>query len=194
MAAMEPSPRSPGSRQSWEQETLALIDEMQKDRLKVEQRRVTAERQIADLDTDIAALRRAIDRYRASRGQAKAPLIVTETEAAPYKGQTAKEMILTWADAHDGTIAVKEASQFFAAAELFKDAEQAASSLYPTIKRMLEAAELKKAARGVYQRVSAPLRVVPPRRGRLVISDGPSEEDAFGGELDGQIDLDDAPF
>ena len=151
-----------------------------KERLKAEQRRLATERQIAELDAEIGALERTIDRYRTMHGLGKAPLVVTPKEAASYRGIASKEMLLRWADSHGGEIVMNDAAQFLAAAGLFKDATHAAGTLYPTIKRM---EDFEKVGRGMYRRKDRALREV-------TLADGPPEQAA----TDNEDDLGDVRF
>ena len=144
-----------GDRQTdWEEETLALIEEMKQDREKADQRRRNAERQVQKLDTDIAAGHQMVDRYRAKYGLGKSGLpIVSPEQAKEYHGLGTKQMIIRWAGEHNGEIVMREMCQFLAATRLFKDAQQAAGSLYSAINRM---PEFEKLGRGVYRQKMAP--------------------------------------
>ena len=154
-----------------------------KEQLKAEQRRLATERQIAELDAEIGALERTIDRYRTMHGLGKAPLVVTPEEAASYRGIASKEMLLRWADSHGGEIVMHDAARFLAAAGLFTDAPQAAGTLYPTIRRM---EEFEKVGRGIYRRKERALREV------TLADQTPDQPDI---DLEGDLsEMSDAPF
>jgi hypothetical protein len=169
----------------WEVETRKIVEELRRDRLKAEQRRLAAERQVAEFDTQIAVLERTIDQQRAKLGLGKAPLVVSPQAAQPYKSISPKEMLFKWADDHGGELVMNDAAQFLAAAGLFTDPQQAAGTLYPTIRRMED--EFEKVTRGVYRRTERRLREVALTTPRDVAA-------ATDNRDDNVIDLDDTPF
>ncbi len=145
------------SDKTFEDELLELIDDAHDERRKAEQRLAAARRAIETLNRKIEALQLTLDTYRTKYGLPKMAVTmpVTEEQARQYRNLSVKDMILRWADQHDGEVAMRDACRFLASAGLFTDERQAAGTLYSTIQRM---AEFEKDKRGLYRKVARPAR------------------------------------
>jgi hypothetical protein len=104
------------------------------------------------VNQQIEVLYSAMEVWRAAYGLPKVSVSnATPEMMAEYQGMTPKEMLLHWADTHEGLVVMREATRFLAAAGLFRDDVQANGTLYPTVTRW---DAFEKVGRGVYRRKS----------------------------------------
>ena len=140
---------------TWEQETLELIAEAEQDRNKAIQRVEAARKTAQTAENVVEALKLALNRYRQHYGLPPLAIPAAPELAAALSHLDPRALIDHWSDTHNGKVVMKELCNAVVQAGQYKDARQAAGSLYSTVKRMPGYA---KAARGVYQRKGS----IPP--------------------------------
>lgn len=150
----------------WQAATMELIRRLEQDKkLKAEQRVAAAQRALDAVNQQIAVLYSAMEVWRAAYGLPKVPVSnATPEMMAEYQGMSPKEMLLHWADTHDGLVVMREATRFLAAAGLFRDEVQANGTLYPTVTRW---DAFMKVGRGIYRSKSSlpPIEDLPDSGG-----------------------------
>jgi hypothetical protein len=134
----------------WERSTLELLSEEQAERQRLEQRLVTAQHALEEVDQRVAAIQATLDAYRTRHGLTRpAADQVAVTLADEYHDLNYKEIVLKWADRHDGRVVMREMADSLTAAGIFSEKTKAAGALYPAIKRL---PGFEKIRRGVYER------------------------------------------
>lgn len=114
-----------------------------------------------ELRRDIIALRRVLRHYRTRHGIPQAARqIVTPDQIVRFVSRSAKEMLREWAELHDGEIVMADMGQFLCAAGFYRTTQQAAATLYATVRRM---PELEKIVPGHYRLRAAADRPRPDR-------------------------------
>ena len=148
---------------TWEQETLELIAEAEQDRNKAVQRVEVARKTAEIAENVVEGLKLALNRYRQHYGLPPLAIPAAPELAAELSHLDPRGLIDRWADTHSGKVVMKELCNAVVQAGQYKDARQAAGSLYSTVKRM---PGYMWVARGVYQRKGAiPLLNEPTSNG-----------------------------
>jgi hypothetical protein len=139
--------------EKWVQITLQLIRQLQEERQNAQRRLQNAQRDIEEAEHHLAALDTAMRAYRRIAGLPPDPMPAESPDE--YRNLTAKEMLLKWADFHNGQIAVKEVAKGLTALGLFRTEKQALGTLYPTVRRAPHV--FRQLGRGIYAPADAPV-------------------------------------
>lgn len=180
---------------TWESETLALLNDAQIEAVRLEQRLALLTQQAEAAKQRVDAIQATLDLYRAKHGRPTAQEPELRRVAAEYETLNPKQMVQKWADEHDGVIVMTEMTSTLAAAGIFTDKRSADGVLYPVVRR---GTLYEKVQRGVYRKRAA-VRLVeaapqaadplpPPRPAvfRTAASDDEDDEDALPFEGDAE--------
>ncbi|MDO8673086.1 MAG: hypothetical protein Q7O66_16885 [Dehalococcoidia bacterium] len=135
---------------TFEDELDALIQGFQQERGKAELRLISVQRQIEDIDRQIAAARIALDAYRVKYGLPRRNASEANPDlAAQCQGKSVIEMAYLWADTHGGKIVMREMNQFLTDAGYFQNTQQAGATLGTAISR---SKLLERIGSGIYRK------------------------------------------
>lgn len=136
---------------TWEEETLELIQEAEKERHRAIQKVDAAKRAVELAEQKVAALKTMMDFYRQKYGLIKNTVIPSEELAAEFMGMTPQQMIEHRANIGNGTVIMNALAKDTVAAGMFSSVVQARGTLYRRVARM---PDFEKVVRGVYRRKS----------------------------------------
>jgi hypothetical protein len=136
----------------WERETLELLRESQLEASRLEQKLIQLQRQAADATKRLDSIQQTLDAYRAKHGRSALSASALDKQLATiYEGLNPKQMVLHWAEDHDGLVVMTEMTGTLATAGLFTDKRHADGVLYPVVRRT---PGFEKVGRGIYRKAA----------------------------------------
>ena len=89
----------------WVRLTTEIIKDKQRERMRVEQRIASARLELDRIDDDLRSLQKALDLFSEKHGLTRDDVTdVDEEVARVYRGKSVKEMLVEWANRHNGTL------------------------------------------------------------------------------------------
>ena len=127
----------------WEEETLALIHEAEKEKAKAEGRLEAVRREVNALAKEIADTTAVLNRYRRKHGISCQTIDHSPPLESDYGALTPKEMLHLWASRHDGDLVMRDLCHTAIAAGVYKNSSKAAATLYSVLRRLPGVAKIK---------------------------------------------------
>ena len=150
----------------WEQDTVELLRDAERERHRAEQDIVDANYRLAAREQEFAAIRLTIDAYRAKHNLPNEPIPDSATDST-YARLGPSAMVEQWAASHEGVVVIKVAARELI--HLFPNYSAAYHSLRATVSRKRH---FRKAGPGVYQRMNgAQLAIATPANIARVVED-----------------------
>ncbi len=106
---------------------------------------------------ELPQMDRLLGEYHQRHLALKARVAILERRLARLVGdegtQTVGEVILDWAEEHEGVVVMRELLCQLRATDTFSSPDQASKTVYRTVKRLVQRGQLQKLCRGKYWRV-----------------------------------------
>ena len=166
---------------AWEQETLALLQDAEKDKRNAELALEKASLVIRSKEQDIAALKLALDHYRKKYGLPSDP-IPSSIANEDYGHLGPSAAVALWADKHNGEVIVKELANELLSAHAYSDYRVAYNSVYTVLKRDTGYQKVKA---GHYRRTAIQAQPAQPAQPPLA----PECQEVFGPTISGYTEL-----